>query len=196
MIKLALGISTIAIIISGCNGAQNIDNSLESRVIEEKETAGLISHLSANSFITRDAEASAAFYSKYLGYVVERRTSFPASASGPIYGYFGDEMLDYLVMVPPRWSLEKDEYPGLSFMQLPEIDALPYSDDTKRAGLAGEIVMTFDVEDIQKVHDLLKRDGVQFVSPLTTSMSGKSKTLTVLDPNGVRVYIYGYINPQ
>lgn len=191
-----LGIAFASVALAGCAAIAKVEQpntEVKQSSVSVDDENKLISHLSANSFITKDIDASADFYKKYLGYIEDRRTRFPASLSGKIYGYAGDEMMDFVVLVPPVWTSETDEYPGLSFMEFPQMESLPLTHDVNRAGLAGEMVMTFNVEDIEKLYQLLKEDGVEFVSPLTLSASGKSKTLTVLDPNGVRVYIYGYI---
>ncbi|GLQ22097.1 VOC family protein [Algimonas porphyrae] len=148
----------------------------------------IMSHLSGTAFVTRDLDASIYFYTEYLNYSVRRRTKIDEPASLAVFG-MAEGAIDYAALVPHSFSSETP-YPGLNFAEVAVLDDGADSSNLKRRLYAGEPLFAFSVQGISLIEEKMRNDNVLFIVPLAVSATGRSMTLTVLDPNGMRVQMY------
>ncbi|MEM7502568.1 MAG: VOC family protein [Pseudomonadota bacterium] len=148
--------------------------------------------LRSASFVTSDIEASVAFYTEYLGYKVLGRSEVTAPKSRAVVGAQTESTVRYVSLAPAMWSRDNSDYAGLSFIEIPEADASPFDQDPTRASRAAEPILAHRVTNIDEIARRMAEDNVPVVTPLGLSGSGKSRSMAVLDPNGLRVELYEY----
>lgn len=148
--------------------------------------------LRSTSFITVDLDASVAFYTEYLGYKELGRSEITADKSRTVVGATGEGTVRYVSLAPAAWSEEDNEYAGISFIEIPSADASPFDQDGTRPSRGGELVLAHRVQNIDEIDRRMRADGVPVVAKLGLSGSGKSRSMAVLDPNGIRVEMYEY----
>ena len=149
-------------------------------------------NLRSASFVTRDLEASVAFYTTYLGYKELGRSEITADKSRQVVGATGSSTVRYVSLAPAMWSPEDSGYAGISFIEIPAAVASPFDQDGDRASRAGELVLAHRVTNIDEIDRRIRKAGVPIVAPLGLSGSGRSRSMAVLDPNGIRVEMYEY----
>lgn len=149
-------------------------------------------NLRSASFITLDLDASVAFYTKYLGYKELGRSEITAEKSRRVVGAVADGTVRYVSLAPAMWTREDNKYAGISFIEIVAAEASPFDQDARRASRAGELVLAHRVTNIDEIARRMAADGVPIVAPLGLSGSGKSRSMAVLDPNGIRVEMYEY----
>ncbi len=148
--------------------------------------------LRSASFVTHDIEASVAFYTEYLGYKVLGRSEITAPKSRAVVGAHSESTVRYVSLAPAMWTRETSDYAGLSFIEIPEADGSPFDQDPTRASRAAEPILAHRVTNIDEIARRMAADDVPIVTPLGLSGSGKSRSMAVLDPNGLRVELYEY----
>lgn len=148
--------------------------------------------LRSASFVTHDIEASVAFYTEYLGYKVLGRSDITAAKSRAVVGAVSDSTVRYVSLAPAMWSRENSDFAGLSFIEIPDAEGSPFDQNPKRASRAAEPILAHRVTNIDEIARRMAADEVPIVTPLGPSGSGKSRSMAVLDPNGLRVELYEY----
>lgn len=148
--------------------------------------------LRSASFITSDLDASVKFYTEYLGYYVMGTSEIEAEKSRAVVGAKGDARVRYASLAPAMWSKEDSAYAGVSFIEIEGAEGSPFDQNGTRASRAGELVLAHRVTNIKEIARRMEADGVPVVAPLGLSGSGKSQSMAVLDPNGIRVEMYEY----
>ena len=159
---------------------------------DEATEATPTAQLRSASFITRDLDASVAFYTSYLGYKELGRSEITAEKSRQVVGATGDDTVRYASLAPSMWTREDNKYAGISFVEIPAAEGSPFDQNAARPSRAGELILAHRVYGIDEIARRMSEDGVPFVAPLSLSGSGKSRSMAVLDPNGVRVEMYEY----
>ncbi len=180
----ALSVSLVACKTTGASSVNSVD------------TLSAYSYQSGSAMVTQDIEASIDFFKRYVGYKLAGRRMLDGTKDGKAYGYTGEVVLDYAIMVPQNWSRENPNHPGVSFVQISNSPASLNKENPKRGANEGEVVLSFSVPNIDEIYSRVKLDNVPIVSDLEVSATGKSKTLTLLSPSGTRVYLYGYISKK
>lgn len=148
--------------------------------------------LRSASFITRDLDASVSFYVTYLGYKELGRSEISADKSRQVVGVIGDGTVRYVSLAPAMWSAEDNMYAGISFVEIPGAVESPFDQDGARPSRAGELVLAHRVSNIDEIERRIRKAGIPIVAPLGLSGSGRSRSMAVLDPNGIRVEMYEY----
>lgn len=148
--------------------------------------------LRSSSFVTLDLDASVAFYTTYLGYKELGRSEITADKSRQVVGAIRPGTVRYVSLAPAAWTRENNAYAGISFIEISDADASPFNQDGARASRAGELVLAHRVSNIDEIARRMANAGVPVVAPLGLSGSGRSRSMAVLDPNGIRVEMYEY----
>ena len=152
--------------------------------------------LRSASFVTRDLDASVEFYTRFLGYRELGRSEITADKSRQVVGAKGNETVRYVSLAPAMWTREDNQYAGVSFIEVRSAARSPFDQDGERASRAGELVLAHRVTNIDEIAERMAAAGVPIVvtmvAPLGPSGSGKSRSMAVLDPNGIRVEMYEY----
>ena len=149
-------------------------------------------HLRSASFVTRDLDASVDFYTTFLGYKELGRSEITADKSRQVVGATGEGTVRYVSLAPAMRSREDSAYAGISFIEMPEAAASPFDQDGTRPSSAGELVLAHRVTNIDEIARRMEKAGIPIVAPLGLSGSGRSRSMAVLDPNGIRVEMYEY----
>jgi catechol 2,3-dioxygenase-like lactoylglutathione lyase family enzyme len=148
--------------------------------------------LRSASMITRDLEASVRFYVHYLGYVELGRSEVTAPKSRQVVGAASDGTVRYVALAPPESRGSRDAVAGISFVEIPGAAPSPFALEPGRRSRAGELILAHRVRGIDEIARRMRADGVPIVAELGPSGSGRSRSMAVLDPNGVRVELYEY----
>ena len=161
---------------------------------EEDDTHAVEGTLRSASFVTNDIDACIAFYSDLLGYHVIGDSTITAEKSRMVVGAHGDrKVLRYVSMAPTGWTIEnQDLRAGVSFIEIEGAAATPFDQDASRPSRAAELILSHRVKNIDEIARRAEAMGIPFITPLGKSGSGKSTSMAVLDPNGVRVEMYEY----
>ena len=148
--------------------------------------------LRSASIVTLDLDASVHFYTEFLGYQVLGRSEITAEKSRRVVGAKGDETVRYVSLAPSMWTREDNKYAGISFVEIRAAAASPFRQDSARASRGAEMILAHRVTGIDEIAARMRAADVPIVAPLGLSGSGKSRSMAVLDPNGIRVEMYEY----
>lgn len=155
----------------------------------------IYSHVSGMTFITQDLEASINFYEQYLGYVIRGRRELDTIAGKSVFGLKeSDPGIPYAVLVPAEFSPTNTNFPGLNFAEIKSSQADVFNRSQQREPVSGEIVIAFNVTGLEKIHTKIQANNIPIMVPLAPSATGKSLALTIMDPNGIRIQMYEYID--
>lgn len=167
-------------------------NSVAQSDTSEMMKGEMTATLSGMAFVTKDLETSIKFYTEFLGFKVRKRIKINTPGGLANFGVTGDKELNYVSLVPAEFSEEKPIL-GINFIEIHEAASTPFAQEGKRTPIAGEQMMAFSVKSLKKIEKHMQKAGIPIVAPLTPSATGKSMTLAVLDPNGIRIQMYEYI---
>ncbi|MEM9570464.1 MAG: VOC family protein [Pseudomonadota bacterium] len=156
----------------------------------------ITAHISGTAFVTRNLHASVHFYTSLLGYRERGRRVIDSEATTSVFGVPAGTALEYIVLVPAEFSEANPNFPGLNFVGISDAGPIGLSEDPTRAPKAGELVMAFEVTNLDAIYAQIISNNVKVVAPRALSETGKSETITVLDPNGIRVQLYEYVSVE
>lgn len=152
--------------------------------------------LSGTTITTTDLEATVRFFVELLGFREAGRRQLDAPASLAVFGMSADRPVRYVSLVPGEWS-EDDPYrfSGVNIVELApqaeEADLAPL-----RPPIAGEITLAYSVTGLEAIKERVIERADPIVTPFAKSGTGRSMTLTVLDPNGIRVHLYEFLETE
>ena len=158
----------------------------------EAEDAAPTGNLRSASFVTTKFDESVAFYTDYLGYKLLGTSEITAPKSRQVVGATGEGTVRYASLAPAAWSEEDSAYAGISFIGIEGADPSPFDQDGTRSARGGELVLAHRVTNIDEIAQRMAEDSGPVGAPLGLSGSGKSRSMAVLDPNGIRVEMYEY----
>jgi len=151
--------------------------------------------LSGTTIITTDLETSMRFYTHVLGFRETRIRELSGSANLSVYGLADtSKPVRYTALLPAEWSEDNVYLSSLNLVEIGTASPSALEDNVKRAPLQSEIILAYRVENIDEIMRRAESLDTPVVAPVTPSASGKSVTVTMLDPNGVRVYLYNYVD--
>lgn len=146
--------------------------------------------LSGTATITPDLDTAVAFYTRFLGFREHKRVVLDNDATRQVFGLNTGETVTYVSLIPAAFPEQIPSYTGLSFAQIGDAKSAAYGNDPERRPYFGETVMAYSVKNLDAIAAAMSDAGVPIVAPLALSGTRKSKALTALDPNGVRVQMY------
>ncbi|MEM1229435.1 MAG: VOC family protein [Pseudomonadota bacterium] len=152
--------------------------------------------LSGTTIITGNLERSVAFYTDVLDFETTRVRPLEAEASRAVYGLPEGREARYTTLLPKGFDRDNPQRSSLNLLELKDwrrqqIGRGARSKPHRKPAL-GEIVLAFSVPDVAAIAERAAIFRAPIVTPLARSASGRSMTLTLLDPNGVRVHLYSY----
>lgn len=166
-------------------------NTEKTKITASEETA-ITATISGAAFVTKNLEESIDFYKNYLGFKERKRIKIDTPGGLANFGVTGDKSLNYVALVPAEFSKENPML-GINFIEINEASNTPFSQDGKRTPIAGELMVAYAVKGLAEIERRMRKASIPIVASLTPSATGKSMTLAVLDPNGIRVQMYEYI---
>ncbi|WP_298503840.1 VOC family protein [uncultured Maribacter sp.] len=179
---------SITIIITSLNSIHAQD-PVTNKHASKSEISATVSGM---TFVTKDLESSILFYTKFLGFTVRKRIKIDTPEGLANFGVKGDQELDYVGLVPAEFS-EDNIIMGINFIEITEALDGPLLQKENRNPIAGEQMIAFSVQSLLEIEKQMQAANIPLIAPITPSATGKSMTLTVLDPNGIRIHMYEYI---
>ncbi len=158
------------------------------------ETEAVTAKITGTSFLTDDAEKSAAFYVDFLGFKILRDSTTQSEATRAVYGLLAQESVRIILVVPSIWSREDPNHLGIAFAEIAGDADHPFPSNVSRLPRKGEPTIGFEVTGLVQIIERMEAAGIPTVVPLAPSATGRSQAVTVLDPNGMRIQLYEYIN--
>ena len=151
------------------------------------------SKLSGTAFVTKSLEASIKFYVDILGYKELGRRNLEDARSLSNFGIANGGSALYVSLAPAAFSRENRNFSTLNFVEIQDAEENVLRQDPNRSPVASETMTAYVVTGLDEIERKIKAAGIPIVAPLALSGTGRSRTLSVLDPNGVRVQFYEYV---
>ena len=160
---------------------------------EPTKDISISSKLSGTAFVTKNLEASLSFYIDIVGYkeLGRRKLGDPRSLSN--FGISTADSALYVSLAPAAFSKENRNFSTLNFIEVNNAKENQLDLNPKRRPLQGETMTAYVVTGLDEIARKIKAAGIPIVAPLALSGTGRSRTLSVIDPNGVRVQFYEYV---
>ncbi len=166
----------------------------QSQPKEDITNANTISaKLSGTAFVTKNLEASIKFYVDILGYKELGRRNLEDARSLSNFGIVNGGSALYVSLAPAAFSRENRNFSTLNFVEIQDAEENVLQQDPNRGPVASETMTAYVVTGLDEIERKIKAAGIPIVAPLALSGTGRSRTLSVLDPNGVRVQFYEYV---
>lgn len=156
------------------------------------------------TFITRDLNATLAFYRDLLGYQVLAVSPITDPKSRATVGALVDEDVRIAYLAPAGWqspesgeaspsmAFDADSRAGLGFIEVPSATESGLGTSGQRQARAGEAILAHRVTGLAEIARRLSEAGATIVQPYGPSGSGRSMSMAVLDPGGMRIELYEY----
>ena len=144
--------------------------------------------------MVKDLDASTRFYTEVLGYEVVGGGEITAEVSRRTVGANRKQTTRSVYLRSARLK-ERDLPPsGLALVYIADGDLaqLDRGSDPDDA-VQGEIMLSLVVEGLADVLQRMKDGGYTILNDLQPSSSGKSMIASALDPNGIRLEMYEYV---
>lgn len=152
--------------------------------------------LSGTTITTTKLEATVSFFVELLGFREVGRRQLDAPASLSVFGIGTEESVRYVSLVPGDWSRDRPyQFSGVNLVELVR-DAESADPEPMREPRAGEITLAYSVSGLTAIRRRVLERGDPIVTPFAQSGTGRSMTLTVLDPNGIRVHLYEFLEQE
>lgn len=157
-------------------------------VQEQSETNAF---LSTAMIYVKDWDASLSFYTGYLGYTVTGESEVTDNKTKDSLGMEHSSTGRFAFLAPKQEYLRKNHIGkngNIGIIEVRSDKLIEYERmmNSIRA-VKGEVLMVFEVDDIDKIWKMMTSGGIQVVSELSVSESGRSRAFAVIDPNGLRV---------
>lgn len=156
------------------------------------EPPNITARLSGTTITTSDFETTVRFYVDLLGFKETRRRALEAPASRGVFGLTDQANVMYAALTPHEWTQDNPYLSSLNVVVVPTDLSDGVARETGRRPYQGEVTLAYRVTGLEQIHEQVVANGVPVVTPLATSATGRSRTLTILDPNGVRIHLYEY----
>jgi len=167
--------------------------SAQSETINKSTSPEVTSKLSGTAFVTKNLEASLKFYIDILGYKELGRKKLDDARSLSNFGIKEGNSVLYVSLVPDAFSDENRNFSTLNFVEINNAETNVLNQDAKRKPIQAETMTAYVVTGLKAIEKKIKKAGIPIIAPLALSGTGRSRTLSVLDPNGVRVQMYEYV---
>lgn len=148
--------------------------------------------LGSVSMITHDLDASIEFYTRYLGYKVMGTSLIDTPKPRRVVGATGNQTVRYVSLAATGLEQNNPPLTRISFIEIKQASRHKGNQNAKRASAIGDAVLAHRVVNIDLINQRIIADDIPIIAPLGLSGSGKSMSMAVLDPNGIRVEMYEY----
>jgi len=109
-----------------------------------------------------------------------------------VLGASEESIVEYAALAPEGWTRDNPNASGIGLIQISDVDGTLFYKDPERRSKIGEFILAHRVSDITAIHDRVVEQGIPIVAPLSVSGSGKSTSMSILDPDGFRIEMYEY----
>lgn len=166
--------------------------------IENAEEMAANAVLRTATIYVKDWDASMRFYRDYLGYELMGEQPVTAQKSLDTIGV-GDGGTARIAYLKPTNDRIKRPFAGtyMALVELggPALEGRSYERAAPATrAIRGEIILVHEVAGIAGIYEAMRQDAaVTVVSPLSLSGTGRSRSFSAIDPNGVRIEMYEYV---
>lgn len=144
-------------------------------------------------FITNDLDATIDFYTHVLGLTVVGTADVTADKTRGVIGVHSEEAVRYVALASQSWVEGNKSVAIISFFEVPSAPSSNLTQNAARVSIPGEAVLGLNVDDVDKVAARAKERGATVLAPLGESGTSRtSRSIALLDPNGIRVEVYEY----
>ena len=150
------------------------------------------SYMTNAAIFVKDMDASLTFYTEYMGFINRSDSEVTAGKSKDTLGIDQDIETRIVYLSPKPEFTEPGSFAGgLALIEVKSDTSHEFNRamDSIKA-VHGEIAMVHRVQNISKIYNSLIDNGIQIVTPLSPSGTGKSMSFSAFDPNGVWVEMY------
>lgn len=167
-------------------------------------TEGIGLRLANATFITNDLDRTLTFYQDGLGYQLLSVSAVDGEKSRRTVGALGDDPARIAYLAPAGWAapagddrrpgmiFDSNTLAGLAFIEIASAESSDFPQEPVRPARTAEPILAHRVTNLEEVARRLDALEVTVVQPLGASSSGLSKSMAVLDPNGIRIELYEY----
>lgn len=144
--------------------------------------------------IVKDLEESTKFYTEIMGYEVVGGGSITASSSKHTVGAVADQNTRSVYLRSAKLTQRDLDPSGIALIYI-EDSGLPQmkrGDDPNDA-VQGEVMLSLVVEGLEELLRRMEEGGHTILNDLQPSSSGKSNIASALDPSGIRLEMYEYM---
>lgn len=156
------------------------------------ETNGPTARLSGTTIVASSLDKSIHFYTHILGFRETKIRQLDAPASRAVYGIASDAKVLYVPLLPTEFTRDNPYLSSLNLIHIPDAKPSTKEIDSNRQPAISEIILAYRVTNLEEILRRVEAEKVPVVTPYEPSATGKSFTLTILDPDGVRVHLYEY----
>lgn len=150
----------------------------------------------------KDWDASVRFYTEYLNYEVMGGGPIERPKSLEAVGAQEDDTARILYLRPRNARIER-EFTGFGLAliefsnEADDIPSLERPAANRGRAVHGEVALVHEVREVERIYAAMEADPkVTIVSPLSLSGTGLSRSFSVIDPNGVRLEIYEFVQQE
>lgn len=166
-------------------------------IVNAQEDIPVQSFMTNAAIYVKDMEASLKFYTEYMGFINRSDSPVTPGKSKDTLGI--DQEIDTRIVYlspKPEYTEPGSFAGGLALVEIKSDTLHEYNRvmDSIKA-VHGETTMVHRVQNIKKIYKSLVDNGIQIVTTLSPSATGRSMSFSAFDPNGIRVEMYEMI-PQ
>lgn len=164
----------------------------------ETEKGNVNAVLRTATIYVKDWDASIKFYTHYLGYETLGILPVEDKKSLKTIGVEGDVQAR-IAYLKANSSLIDRPYNG-SYLGLIELSGQDFDNAVyerkgeSSAAVLGEIVLAHQVVGIDEIYDAMLKGGINIISSLGRTSRGAARSFSAIDPNGIRIEIYEYLD--
>ena len=150
------------------------------------------SYMTNAAIFVKDMDASLTFYTEYMGFLNRSDSEVTAGKSKDKLGIDQDIETRIVYLSPKPEFTEPGSFAGgLALIEVKSDTSQEFNRAMNNIkAVHGEIAMVHRVQNIDKIYETLVDNGIQIVTPLSPSGTGKSLSFSAIDSNGVRVEMY------
>lgn len=144
--------------------------------------------------IVKDLEESTKFYTEIMGYEVVGGGPIESPVSKRTVGAIRDQNTRAVYLSSAKLEKRDLDPSGIALIHIEDTD-LPQMQRGQHANDAvqGEVMLSLVVEGLEALLQRMDQGGYTILNNLQLSSSGKSNIASALDPNGIRLEMYEYL---
>lgn len=152
-----------------------------------------------SAIFVKDWDASIRFYTSYLGYEASEVSAIESAKSRATLGIPEGVAARIVYLRPVQNRITRPwTGSGLALIDVGDPASEPATQDRLPANrgraIRGEIALVHEVVEIQRIYEAMQHDEkVTIVVPLGPSATGRSQSFSVIDPNGIRLEMYEFV---
>ena len=159
----------------------------------QEEVERPLAKMGSVGFVTDDLDGTIHFYETVLGFSVVGATDVTAPKTRQVIGVPSGEAVRYAALAPDAWVKGDKSLAILSFFEVPSASSRPNRGNASHPSFVGDAILGLSVNNLDQVVARAQAAGAPLVADLGDSGTTRtSQSISILDPNGLRLEIYEY----